>query len=118
MTILQIYVSDEDMATLRMVALERECASSDLAEAAVSEACLAVRKGEHSRQALAQLNLAGIDRALVPVTEAMQPPVSAVDAGIASPDRPRCDGGQVGGLGECLVCDAEQGEACRMPSTL
>ena len=42
--IMQIYVSDEDMATLRMIALERECAAADLAEAAVSEACLAVRK--------------------------------------------------------------------------
>lgn len=29
----------------------------------------------------------------------------------------RCDTNQVGGAGECLACDAEQGEHCRL-STL
>lgn len=109
MSILQIYVSDEDMATLRMIALERECAAADLAEAAVSEACLAVRREGRPRAALAQLDLAGIDRGLMTVAEAMQ-------VGFAMPPpKPRCSSGEISGLGECLVCNSESGEACRRP---
>lgn len=26
----------------------------------------------------------------------------------------RCDSGAIGGLGECLFCDADQGQACRL----
>jgi len=34
----------------------------------------------------------------------------------ADPDR-RCDSNLVGGAGECIACDADQGEACRKPES-
>lgn len=102
---LRILISEEDWSTLEAVAHQRGSTVDVLCENAVSEACLSERVRNDGGQGMLSFAVASFGAG----------PVSAVDAGIASPDRPRCDGGQVGGLGECLVCDAEQGEACRMP---
>lgn len=109
MPYLNIYVSDEDMATLRTVAMERQCPSADLAEAAVSEACLSVRHERKRGGGQRSLDLAGIDR-----------PLRLVGSDYAAgdgdpPPMPirRCEGAGVERDGSCIACDAVQGQACR-----
>ena len=98
---MRIYVSEEDMATLQAVAAERGCSVADLAEAAVSEACLAVRKQTSGGGRQAPLKLVGIDTALCEEPEPMK--------------YRRCEGAGVDRNGSCIMCDAAQGQACRKP---
>lgn len=89
------------MQTLRAVAAERGCSVADLAEAAVSEACLAVRKQTSGSGGQAHLKLVGIETALCEEPEPMK--------------YRRCEGAGVDHDGSCIMCDAISGEACRKP---
>lgn len=103
MSLVKCYVSEEDMATLRRLSIERDVSIADLCENAISEACLAERNGRPACGETRALRLVGSVYA-----------AGDVDPPPASLSR-RCQGAPTCGGGECIACDAIQGEACRRP---
>lgn len=103
MSLVKCYVSEEDLATLIALSLERGVLVADLCENAISEACLAERKGRPACGETRALRLVG----------------SVYAAGDPAPQPAslsrRCDGAPTCSGGECIACDAIKGEACRRP---
>lgn len=100
MSLVKCYVSEEDMATLRRLSIERDVPIADLCENAISEACLAERNGRPACGETRALRLVG---SVYAAGDVDPPPM---------PIR-RCEGAGVDHDGSCIACDAVQGQACR-----